>query len=779
MLTARKPRKTRAAILKFIAVPVVAVLLAISWFIYDDTTTTPQITHVSSEDMNLDFKTGELRVNGNTQTDTIPRVISANPSQIVTYESPVISTTNKPNAVALNWNQSSNEGAQIEMRTKNGSTWTEWRKIEADQREGKENTEANKSILAIADSIEDIQYRLTLSGSKTDPSATVDLSQSSLSVIDSRSKTSASQNILQQLGSVFMPKVSASTSQPRIISRAEWGSPEPNSSEWTPTYHKLNRVIVHHTATGESSDSYADVRAIWQYHARNLGWGDIGYNYIIDSKGNIFQGRYYDHDYARRYQVEVQGGHAYYNNENTVGISLIGDYRYKTLSDPAYTSLSQMIGYKLAPYRIDPAGTGPLGDAVVGHYQVGQTSCPGTNVISQMDRIKRNASDYYKNYLPYFIFHPLDSQRWMKVAKQTNKYNADTLEKYSTTLQPGTELFFIDKFEKNGIWYLRTEWDWRYDTRQGIPITDLEDIQPIALPQPEWRELTRPMTKYSPILQTDSPIDLTVYEAGRSLKFSSKITLGGKDYYRTEWDTTHSAPWYLDAPSTTPSTFKPFEQPRYMQVKAGAALVNPFSGQVTNSYLQSAQTKFTSKIRLDQTYYRTEADSVDNKSLAIPSSAIEEIPYQPLNEIAFPVSMKLTEDAQKYIPSQEVALPTIYPAGMIINFTHKITVNGKDYLRTEWDTTYSNNLGFPADKLSPVAQKPIYVPLDNPRTIKTKVDTSKVNLITMEPDTSALSASYELRYTTKTYIGGKWYLRTEWDTTNNLDKGVLIDNLET
>lgn len=777
MLSTKKPRKARTKLFKFLAIPMVTVLLAIGWFIYDNNST-PQITHITSKDVNLDYKTGNLRIDGGAQTDTVPRVISANPNQIVTYESPVISTTSKPNAIALNWNQSGDEGTQVEMRTKGGSGWTEWRKMDADQREGQENTEANKSILAIANSIEDIQYRLTLFGSNTSPSATVDLSKSSLSVIDSRSGPGGKQDILQQIGSVFMPKVSASTSQPRIISRAEWGSPEPNSSEWQPSYHKLNRVIVHHTATGESSDSYADVRAIWQYHARNLGWGDIGYNYIIDSKGNIFQGRYYDHDYARRYQVEVQGGHAYYNNENTIGISLIGDYRYTTLSDPAYTSLSQMIGYKLAPYRIDPAGTGPLGDAAVGHYQVGQTSCPGTNVISQMDRIKRNASDYYKNYLPYFIFHPLDSQRWMKVAKQTNKYNADTLEKSSVTLQPETELFFIDKFEKNGMWYLRTEWDWRYNTRQGIPITDLEDIQPVALPQSGWRELTRSTTKHSPILQADNPIDLTVYEEGRSLKFSSKITLGGKDYYRTEWDTTHNAPWYFDASSTTPSTFKPFEQPRYMQIKAGATLVDPFSGQTIESYSQSMQTRFVSKILLDRVYYRTEADSISNKAVAIPSSAIEEIPYQTLNEAGFPVPMKLIEDSQKYIPSQEIALPTMYSSGTIINFTHKVTVNGKDYLRTEYDTSYSNNLGFLADKLSAVTQKPIYIPLDNPRTIKTKVATSKVNLATTGPDTSYLTAGYELQYTTKTYIGGKWYLRSEWDTVNSLDKGVLIDNLE-
>src|SRR5690606_3521403 len=70
---------------------------------------------------------------------------------------------------------------------------------------------------------------------------------------------------------------------PQIYSRSDWGSPEPNSSpNWDPEYRPLTRAIVHHTASTPSADTAASIRAIWYYHTQSNGWGDIGYNYLVD-----------------------------------------------------------------------------------------------------------------------------------------------------------------------------------------------------------------------------------------------------------------------------------------------------------------------------------------------------------------------------------------------------------------------------------------------------------------------------------------------------------------
>ena len=76
-----------------------------------------------------------------------------------------------------------------------------------------------------------------------------------------------------------------------IISRAAWGADE-NLMTWTPEYRTVRKFVVHHTATSNGDlDPAATVRAIYYYHAVTRGWGDIGYNYLIDAQGRIYEGR--------------------------------------------------------------------------------------------------------------------------------------------------------------------------------------------------------------------------------------------------------------------------------------------------------------------------------------------------------------------------------------------------------------------------------------------------------------------------------------------------------
>src|SRR3712207_9171470 len=39
-------------------------------------------------------------------------------------------------------------------------------------------------------------------------------------------------------------------------------------------------------------DPAATVRAIFAYHAVVQGWGDIGYNFLVDADGRIYEGRH-------------------------------------------------------------------------------------------------------------------------------------------------------------------------------------------------------------------------------------------------------------------------------------------------------------------------------------------------------------------------------------------------------------------------------------------------------------------------------------------------------
>src|SRR5690606_6278886 len=96
---------------------------------------------------------------------------------------------------------------------------------------------------------------------------------------------------------------------PTIITRAQWGAVEShrfnsnNEEVWPPEYATVGHAIVHHAAVNYGSDGHNAVRSIYCYHAITQGWGDIGYIYVVDTTGRIFEGRVGG--------ANVIGGHAY------------------------------------------------------------------------------------------------------------------------------------------------------------------------------------------------------------------------------------------------------------------------------------------------------------------------------------------------------------------------------------------------------------------------------------------------------------------------------------
>lgn len=327
--------------------------------------------------------------------------LQAQASELVSYESNPIDIPAKSNAAILEWDQKGDAGVTTEVRTYNGKDWTPW--VETHEVDGgKDGVEiAKSSTLILANVIKKIQYRFTLTSNSDQPSAIINASNTDIHTIDSSQGPTGSTPFLQQLYSFFHLNDSASAKAdgPRIITRAEWGSPEPDWSTWEPEYQSLGRAIIHHTATTETPNAFVAIRAIWQYHAVNLGWGDIGYNYIVDSAGNIFQGRYFDHEYAATHNVDVVAGHAYDNNRGTTGIAAIGNFQGSSAPTAVQLgAISDIVGYKLAPYDVNPSGNGGFGTAVVGHRDVLPTACPGENLYPRLNDIRTVASQYYMKY---------------------------------------------------------------------------------------------------------------------------------------------------------------------------------------------------------------------------------------------------------------------------------------------------------------------------------------------------------------------------------------------
>jgi hypothetical protein len=171
------------------------------------------------------------------------------------------------------------------------------------------------------------------------------------------------------------------------VSRAEWGADESKRlvdgvESWPTTFYPVQGLIVHHTVTAnDDPDPAATVRAIYEHHTVGNGWGDIGYNYLVDESGVVYEGRWsgaasvacssggdgfdFAHDDANRL---VTGGHTAYHNQGNVGVAVLGNFASAAEypQDPpwvqvdpkpaAVAAVTELLAELAMRHRLDPGG---------------------------------------------------------------------------------------------------------------------------------------------------------------------------------------------------------------------------------------------------------------------------------------------------------------------------------------------------------------------------------------------------------------------------------------
>jgi uncharacterized protein with LGFP repeats len=194
------------------------------------------------------------------------------------------------------------------------------------------------------------------------------------------------------------------TGSPPLIVRSAWGANEAIRRA-PPSYARtLQLGVVHHTAGSNSytaSQSAAIVRGIEVYHVKGNGWNDIGYNFLIDKYGQVFEGRYGGID------KNVIGAHAEGFNTGSFGVALLGTYQSAAPSAAAKAALVNLLAWRFDVAHIDPLSTltfnsggnarFPVGTPVFlrtvsGHKDTGFTTCPGAVLYAQLGALARQAS---------------------------------------------------------------------------------------------------------------------------------------------------------------------------------------------------------------------------------------------------------------------------------------------------------------------------------------------------------------------------------------------------
>jgi hypothetical protein len=199
----------------------------------------------------------------------------------------------------------------------------------------------------------------------------------------------------------LVPDVVTSVAKPAVITRTGWGCPDGQGSRWTPQFTTVTHLIVHHSATANTSSDWGGVvLSIWNYHTFTQGWGDIGYNYLIDPNGVVYEGRAGGDN--------VIGAHFSCQNGGTMGVCMLGTFTTASPTPAALHSLKQLLAWKAEQRGIDPLGSSYHSGTrltipnISGHrhgnpaypdHACTTTSCPGDNLYGQLPAIRSDVKN--------------------------------------------------------------------------------------------------------------------------------------------------------------------------------------------------------------------------------------------------------------------------------------------------------------------------------------------------------------------------------------------------
>ena len=306
----------------------------------------------------------------------------------------VVDLTHPSSHLGVRWVGEETDVLQVRWRAA-ASRWSAWIPVDVAHDLGDEAEGIRLSGLIVVDDAVDAQVRV-LDGSPDDIEVVaIDTEHGPRRLVVQRPAAGAqvvpltTTTTAPTTTTTAKPAVPDPVPQPQVIRRADWGADESMKGSDPPAFGLVTRLALHHTAGGEGDDPAATVRAIYAYHTRSNGWNDIGYNFLVDSAGRIYEGRY-AREYARGEiptgesadRLGVTGAHVAGNNTGTVGVALLGNFSAEDRPTNAAVSAAERIfAWKADRHDIDVAGTTSWSTGekptLIGHRDAGTTACPG------------------------------------------------------------------------------------------------------------------------------------------------------------------------------------------------------------------------------------------------------------------------------------------------------------------------------------------------------------------------------------------------------------------
>ncbi|MGO3023715.1 MAG: N-acetylmuramoyl-L-alanine amidase [Brevibacterium sp.] len=305
---------------------------------------------------------------------------------------------------------------ELEIRTRDGNGWSAWESLPTDDGGGPDAVSAEAAqipaashqsqsvALPVLDS-DTVEVRAADKQADTDDLQITQVSTAVTKADAQVANSAGGVSTHSATGPAVDAQISAKDLRAKIVTRKQWGADEKLVRCATDKTSSAKGVFIHHTAGSNSyskAQAPAIIRGYLAFHTQNRGWCDLGYNFLVDKYGTMYEGR------AGSLDKAVTGAHASGFNSWTIGISVLGTYSSAAPSSAAQTSVKRLVAWKAGQYGFNPTGKMTLTsggggtskyalgkkvslNVVAGHRDTSYTECPGLAFYNKLGSIRTGA----------------------------------------------------------------------------------------------------------------------------------------------------------------------------------------------------------------------------------------------------------------------------------------------------------------------------------------------------------------------------------------------------
>jgi N-acetylmuramoyl-L-alanine amidase/FG-GAP-like repeat len=306
------------------------------------------------------------------------------------------------------WRGAAPAGLRLSIRTQTGGRWSPWQPMAYDPDHGPTPGTAEARAATpgtdpfVVGAVDQVQLRAVSGSGRAPAGLSLTVVDPGASAADRPAAVRANAAAEKGAKPVTAPGV---TPMPQIYSRADWGADE-RMRDCCVEYGEVHAGFVHHTVNSNNytrAEVPAILRGIYAYHTQSRGWRDIGYNFLIDRFGRIWEGRYGGE------ALPVVGAHTLNYNENSFAASAIGNYQIAQPTSAMLDAYERLYAWKLSLHGVRPDTrqlvAGRMFNAISGHRDAAQTACPGIHLYNKIPTIIAKATEYQRRYVARELEH--------------------------------------------------------------------------------------------------------------------------------------------------------------------------------------------------------------------------------------------------------------------------------------------------------------------------------------------------------------------------------------